>query len=424
VTAQPARAVAGRCTPAATEAIRTCVPAELIGLPHWLCWDSTPRPDGRSSKAPINPHTGANASVTDPATWASFEAAMAYAQCDARVGGLGFVLTDSDYWALDLDHVISQDGEVSPSVMRFLDCLSPTYIERSPSGHGLHVIFRGERPSELRRTKVSDAFGAGMNLEIFGGDSARYITVTGNVWNPDATGSRAIAEASPADVEAILALLPVESKAKTTPAGGATQLPIGDEMVKATFALSNVPSDDYHEWIHVGMALHSAFGEAGKTLWIDWSRKSAKFDEAAIDKHWQSFHDTPGGKTIAYVYWLANQNSPDWRLDWHRRAAHPCWGMPARGSARRCAGRLHQPRDARPSVRPRHPVSEADAADGAGVRGAALPAQRAADASVLRRHVLAVGQQPLPAGRGRRASEPAPPVAPRGAAPADEPQDQ
>lgn len=323
MTAQPARAAAGRCTPAATEAIRTCVPAELIALRNWVGWDATPRPDGRPSKAPINPHTGANASVNDPATWASFETAMAYAKCDARVGGLGFVLTNSDHWSLDLDHVISQDGEVSPSVMRFLDSLTPTYIERSPSSRGLHVIFRGERPAELRRTKVSDAFGAGMNLEIFGGDSPRYITVTGNVWNPDATGSRAIAEASPADVEAIQALLPGETKAKPAPAGITTPLPIGDEMAKATFALSNVPSDDYHEWIHVGMALHSAFGEAGKAFWIEWSRKSVKFDETAIDKHWRSFHDAPGGKTIAYVYWLANQISPDWQREWHHQQSRP-----------------------------------------------------------------------------------------------------
>lgn len=299
------------------------IPVELRQQLRWVGWDRTPRPDGRPSKAPINPHTGANASVGDPTTWASFEAAMAYAQRDARVGGLGFVLTNSDQWALDLDHVISQDGEVSPSVLRFLGALTPTYIERSPSGHGLHVIFRGERPAELRRTKVSDAFGAGMNLEIFGGDSARYITVTGNVWNPDSTGSHAIAEASPADVEAILALMQVESPAKSNPSSSTTQLPIGDEMAKATFALRNVPADDYHDWIHVGMALQSEFGDAGKPLWIEWSRKSAKFDEAAIDKHWRSFHDCSGGRTIAYVYWLANQACPDWRREWQREQNRP-----------------------------------------------------------------------------------------------------
>lgn len=296
------------------------IPLELRRQLRWVGWDQTPRPDGRPCKAPINPHTGENASVNDPETWASIEAAMACAQRDARVGGIGFVLTNSDYWALDLDHVISKDGEVAPSVLRFLDSLKPTYIERSPSGHGLHVIFRGERPAELDRTKVPDAFGAGMHLEIFGGDSPRYITVTGSVWNPDARGSRAIAEASPADVEAILALMPAEPKARP-PAGIATQLPIGDELAKATFALRYVPSDDYHDWIHVGMALHSAFGDAGKPLWIEWSRKSVKFDEAAIDKHWRSFHDCNGGKTIAYVYWLAGLTDAGWRNAWTSKAS-------------------------------------------------------------------------------------------------------
>ncbi len=292
------------------------IPEELRHQRRWVCWDRTPRDDGRPSKTPINPRTGENASVSDPATWASFDEAVACAKANVRMGGVGFVLTDSDCWSLDLDHVISDDGEVSPSVLRFIDSLTPTYIERSPSGHGLHIVFRGERPAQLSRTRVQDAFGPGMNLEIFGGGSARYITVTGNVWNLDATSSHHLAEAAAADVDAILALFPAEPRAEPKPAGGIAPLPIGDEMAKATFALRNVPSDDYHEWIHVGMALHSAFGEAGKVLWIEWSRKSAKFEEAAIDKHWRSFHDGNGGKSIAYIYWLAGLRNPGWRDEW------------------------------------------------------------------------------------------------------------
>ncbi len=291
------------------------IPEELRHQRRWVCWDRTPRDDGRPSKAPINPRTGENASVSDPATWASFDEAVACAKANVRMGGVGFVLTDSDCWSLDLDHVISDDGEVSPSVLRFIDSLTPTYIERSPSGHGLHIIFRGERPAQLSRTKVQDAFGPGMNLEIFGGGSARYITVTGNVWIPDATGSHHIAEAAAADVDAILALFPAEPRAEPKPAGGIAPLPIGNEMAKATFALRNVPSDDYHDWIHVGMALHSAFGDAGMPAWTEWSKKSAKFEEAAIDQHWRSFKDRQGGKTIAFVYWLADRAWPHWRQE-------------------------------------------------------------------------------------------------------------
>jgi P4 family phage/plasmid primase-like protien len=312
-----------RANEASLELVRKFVPLELTTLPRWVCWDGTRRSNGKLDKTPLSPHSGRKAMTNRAGTWSTFDQAAARALSDARVGGVGLVLSDSDYWALDLDHIIDlQTGEVAPAARRFLSRLTATYTELSPSGDGLHVIFRGQRPAELHRTKVSDAFGSGMNLEIFGGSSARYITMTGNVWNPDDGGNRAIVEAAPADIEAILALLPVEPKEKSTPAASIPPLPIGDEMLKATLALRNVPSDDYHEWIHVGMALHSAFGDAGKAVWVEWSRKSAKFDEGAIDKHWRSFHNHPGGKTIAYVYWLAIQAYPDWRREWQGEQPH------------------------------------------------------------------------------------------------------
>lgn len=178
--AQPPNA---RATEASLALIRQFVPGELQVLPRWVCWDGTRKVDGRLDKTPIEPATGRNARTDDPSTWTTFELACPLALRDERIGGLGLVLTNSNYWALDLDHVINkQTGEVAPLARKFLASLVPTYTELSPSGDGLHLIFRGNRPPELARTRAKDAFGMGMHLEVFGGTSSRYLTMTGQVW--------------------------------------------------------------------------------------------------------------------------------------------------------------------------------------------------------------------------------------------------
>lgn len=172
-----------RATEASLRRILTSVPNELLLLPRWVCWDGTRKANGKLDKTPIDPTSGNNAKTNDPATWTTFELACPRALHDERIGGLGLVLTNSDYWALDLDHIINKEtGEIAPLARKLLASLVPTYAEISPSGDGLHVIFRGSRPAELARTKASDAFGAGMHLEVFGGKSSRYLTMTGMVW--------------------------------------------------------------------------------------------------------------------------------------------------------------------------------------------------------------------------------------------------
>src|SRR4051812_18375684 len=52
---------------------RLCVdsiPDELKDRPHWVAWRYEQR-ENRSTKVPLDVHTGRRASSTDPATWAS-----------------------------------------------------------------------------------------------------------------------------------------------------------------------------------------------------------------------------------------------------------------------------------------------------------------------------------------------------------------
>jgi hypothetical protein len=311
-----------RATPSELQVIGEAVSPELLSLPRWVGWDGARLPDGKLDKTPVNPTTGGNAMSNNPSTWGTFEEACALALREERVGGLGLVLTNSDYWALDLDHVIDiATGEVSSAARTFLTCITPTYMERSPSGAGLHVLYRGRRPDVLAGTKAKDAFGAGKHLEVFGGASGRYITMTGQVWDIGMTNASVIAVASPNTIEAVLAMFPPEPVRKASPLAPPS-FALDEVERKAKRALLNVPADDYDVWIFVGMALQATLPDAtAKAIWTEWSSKSAKYDNNAIEKHWRSFGDRPGGKTIAYVYWLGNQHEPGWRHSWQEEEA-------------------------------------------------------------------------------------------------------
>ena len=146
------------------------VPGELKAEPRWVCWRLVER-DGRRTKMPVDAHTGRMAKSTDPATWATFEEAVA---ARGRLGcsGVGFVFgPDRAYTGLDLDHVIR--GGVLEEQYRWVVEQAGTYAEVSPSGDGLHLIFRGSKPEGALRCRRGP-------VEMY--DHDRYFTVTGDVY--------------------------------------------------------------------------------------------------------------------------------------------------------------------------------------------------------------------------------------------------
>lgn len=146
------------------------VPAELKAEPRWVCWRLVER-DGRRTKMPVDARTGRMAKSTDPATWATFEDAVAAV---GRLGcsGVGFVFgPDRAYTGLDLDHVIR--GGMLEERYRWVVEQAGTYTEVSPSGDGLHLIFRGPKPEGATRCRRGP-------VEMY--DHDRYFTVTGDVY--------------------------------------------------------------------------------------------------------------------------------------------------------------------------------------------------------------------------------------------------
>jgi hypothetical protein len=66
-----------------------------------------------------------------------------------------------------------------------------------------------------------------------------------------------------------------------------------DRAVKALHHIS--PDCDYEQWIELGQALHTEFGEQGLGPWMTWSMAGQKFAGTKdIEVHWKSFHQGKG----------------------------------------------------------------------------------------------------------------------------------
>jgi DNA polymerase III delta prime subunit len=75
-----------------------------------------------------------------------------------------------------------------------------------------------------------------------------------------------------------------------------------DRAVKALHHIS--PDCDYDQWIELGQALHTEFGDAGMGPWMQWSMAGQKFAGTKdIEQHWKSFHQGKGvGLGTLYKY--------------------------------------------------------------------------------------------------------------------------
>jgi len=154
-----------------------CVPACLRERAQWVCWEYVER-DGKWTKCPISPTKGGKASSTDPATWGTFDQAIAACQA-AGLEGVGFVFSADDPFAgVDLDKCIDQTtGLPKPWARTILDRLDG-YSEISPSGAGVKIFVRASKPGPRCKTGYED--GA---IEMY--DRDRFFTTTGqSLHNP------------------------------------------------------------------------------------------------------------------------------------------------------------------------------------------------------------------------------------------------
>ncbi len=156
---------------------REYYPTELQKQDQWLLWKEERR-NGKPTKIPYDVHTGEKASPTDPDTWSSFELA-----CERSSGysGLGFVFSKDDpYVGIDLDNCRDPEtGDVEPWALNIVMQLG-SYTEISPSGTGLHIIGKANKPgSNCRTGKLPVDWNARENAGIEIYDKERYFAMSG-----------------------------------------------------------------------------------------------------------------------------------------------------------------------------------------------------------------------------------------------------
>ncbi|WP_145279555.1 hypothetical protein [Tautonia plasticadhaerens] len=108
---------------------------------------------------------------TDPASWHTFDEALAAARKRSDLAGVGFAFAESDPFAgIDLDDCRdATTGGLEPWAQSIVDEIN-SYTEVSPSGTGVKLFVRGGLPGVKGKRKG--------NIEVYCRD--RYFTVTGH----------------------------------------------------------------------------------------------------------------------------------------------------------------------------------------------------------------------------------------------------
>lgn len=141
------------------------VPKTLEKLPCWVLWKLE---DGK--KKPYSANYNGLASSTKAHTWASYGKALQRLEY-GDYNGLGFVFREgSGLVFIDLDHCITEEGDLSPFAEEVLALFPETYTEYSQSESGLHIVCRGTIPRAYKSAEI----------EIY--SSGRYMAFTGNAY--------------------------------------------------------------------------------------------------------------------------------------------------------------------------------------------------------------------------------------------------
>src|SRR5262249_9075138 len=113
-------------------------------------------------------------------------------------GGIGFVITDTDFAAFDIDDCRNtQTGEVHPWASNLI-ARAKSYTEITPSGEGIRIIGRGNGP-KLPDTKLKVVDG--VTCEFYR-KAVRYITMTGDqIGNSPIANIDAVMDAAYAELE-------------------------------------------------------------------------------------------------------------------------------------------------------------------------------------------------------------------------------
>jgi len=257
------------------ETLRAEIPDRMQAARRWLLWRAEPAEGKKNRKVPYyadgTPRRGVLDTPDDMARLGDFQAVLTALET-GRYTGVGFALgADGEgFWqGVDLD-----DTDHRPELAVLAEAL-PGYVERSPSGTGVHAIGYGPAAPTLGANRTGiEAYSRG-----------RYFTVTGcarggNIEDLSAFVRNTLAPLHGAGTP------PVSTHREP---GRVPVVPVPTDLATdLRSALAVMRSDDRDVWVRMGLALKS-LGDTGRGLWLEWSQGSEKFDARDAARKWDSF---------------------------------------------------------------------------------------------------------------------------------------
>jgi len=140
----------------------------------WCVFTNKPRVGQKPAKVPSNGKHSLDGNK--PADWLPFEQARALYE-RGGFDGVGVLMSSCDKLtvAFDIDNCLDEQGNVIAEQEAIAALVAMgSYVETSPSGTGLRGFVYGMTLDDCKE-KVG-------NLEVYGKDSIRYVTVTGGVY--------------------------------------------------------------------------------------------------------------------------------------------------------------------------------------------------------------------------------------------------
>jgi hypothetical protein len=202
---------------------------------------------------------------------------------------------------VDMKHASGPTNVAIQRMAKFVKA-NKMLTEVSVSGRGRHVFLWVQPPKESDQVLPKYKLGGGQELEVFGlpNSAGKSVLLSGNA---------VVGEFQEAvDLYALLQEWGIieqhqlqEPKQTAPPSQSFDFTQLGsrlddsdlDRAVKALHHIS--PDCDYDQWIELGQALHTEFGEAGLGPWMTWSMAGNKYAGTKdIETHWKSFQQGKG----------------------------------------------------------------------------------------------------------------------------------
>ena len=97
-----------------------------------------------------------------------------------RYDGLGIGIFKG-FSAIDIDHCINEDGSLSPLSKAITDLFVGCYIEKSPSGKGLRILFKASGFKYNTAKYYINNINIGVEVYVCGA-TKKFVTLTGNIY--------------------------------------------------------------------------------------------------------------------------------------------------------------------------------------------------------------------------------------------------